>query len=191
MTALTTKASKFELDGFISDCRDALRDSTPQKAVQQVLARALSEPDAVLAELGEPQRAEVEKLHHSKDLTILKVIWAPYMTVMPHDHRMRAVIGLYVGREDNIYWRRTGDYGGRIEAAGAQELGVGDVAPLGKDIVHSVTNPVGKLNGAIHIYLGDFFTTPRSEWDPETLLEGPYDVEKTMRMFEEANRRST
>lgn len=27
----------------------------------------------------------------------------------------------------------------------------------------------------------------RSEWDPETLIEGQYDTERTMRRFEEAN----
>ncbi len=34
---------------------------------------------------------------------------------------------------------------------------------------------------------GDFFAQPRSEWDPETLSERPYDVTKNMRLFEEAN----
>jgi hypothetical protein len=34
---------------------------------------------------------------------------------------------------------------------------------------------------------GDFFGAERSQWDPETLREGRYDVEKTLRMFEEAN----
>jgi hypothetical protein len=43
------------------------------------------------------------------------------------------------------------------------------------------------LTGAIHVYGGDFFGTARSEWDPETLLEQRYDVEKNMRLFEEAN----
>ena len=60
----------------------------------------------MLAALGEPRRAGVVKLHHAPDLTILNVIWAPTMTMMPHDHRMWAVIGLYTGREDNIFWRR-------------------------------------------------------------------------------------
>jgi hypothetical protein len=35
---------------------------------------------------------------------------------------------------------------------------------------------------------GDFFVpTHRSEWDPETLLEGPFDPERAVRRFEEAN----
>ncbi len=52
-----------------------------------------------------------------------------------------------------------------------------------------ISNPVEKLTGAVHVYGGDFFAAPRSEWDPETLTEMPYDVEKTMRLFAQANAR--
>jgi predicted metal-dependent enzyme (double-stranded beta helix superfamily) len=142
----------------------------------------------VLRGLGEPKRAEIQKLHHSSDLTIINVIWAPRMTIMPHNHAMWAVIGIYTGREDNIFWRRLkGEPGGRIEAAGARALVEKDAVPLGRDIIHSVTNPIPRLTGAIHVYGGDFFGIDRSEWDPETLSECPYDVAKNMRLFEEAN----
>ena len=42
---------------------------------------------------------------------------------------------------------------------------------------------------ALHVYKGDFFEEHRSEWEPETLTEQTYDVEKNMRLFEEANSR--
>ena len=109
---------------------------------------------------------------------------------MPHDHNMWAVIGVYGGREDNIFWRRLPESDqGQLKAAGARALCVGDVEMLGKDAIHSVTNPITRLTGAIHVYGGNFFETPRSEWDPESLLEGTYDVEKNMRLFEESNQR--
>ena len=178
----------FELDQFIADCRDALSETGSTKAVREVVARAVSDPSGVIKGLGEPTRAEVQKLHQSDDLTIINVVWAPMMTIMPHNHEMWAVIGIYTGREDNMFWRRVKDEeGGLIEAAGAQALVEKDAAPLGPDIIHSVTNPIRRLTGAIHVYGGDFFETPRSEWDPESLLEAPYDVSKTIRLFEEAN----
>ena len=106
------------------------------------------------------------------------------MEVMPHNHSMWAVIGIYGGREDNIFWRRLkDDPQGRIEAAGARALCTGDVTPLGKDIIHSVTNPIPKLTGAIHIYGGDFFEAERSEWDAERLTEHPYDMSKVKALF--------
>jgi predicted metal-dependent enzyme (double-stranded beta helix superfamily) len=180
----------FDPDRFVADCREANTESDAHKAVQEIVATAVSNPMAALQGLGDPQRASVQKLYHSPDLTILNVIWGPQMTLMPHNHEMWAVIGVYTGREDNIFWRRLPERDdGKLRAAGAKELCVGDVAPLGKDIIHSVTNPIPRLTGAIHVYGGDFFETPRSEWDPETLLEGPYDVEKNMRLFEESNSR--
>jgi predicted metal-dependent enzyme (double-stranded beta helix superfamily) len=176
-----------DLERFIADCRAAHAGDRSHKAVREVVARAVSEPGAVLGWLGEPKRGEVQKLYHSAELTILNVIWAPYMTIYPHNHRMWAVIGVYTGREDNIFWRRRDR---RVEAAGAQALCVRDAVPLGQDIIHSVTNPIPRLTGAIHVYGGDFFATERSEWDPETLLEGRYDAQKTLRAFEQANARS-
>jgi predicted metal-dependent enzyme (double-stranded beta helix superfamily) len=182
------KVVAFGLDRFIGDCRAALSADLPHKAVREVVARAVSAPTAVLGGLGEPRRAEVQKLYHSDRLTILNVIWAPRITILPHNHAMWAVIGIYTGREDNIFWRRIADEtDGRIEAAGAMALAAGDAVPLGRDIIHSVTNPIPRLTGALHVYGGDFFAIERSEWDPETLLEQRYDVAKNMRLFDDAN----
>ena len=74
-----------------------------------------------------------------------------------------------------------------MEAAGAKALCEKDAEPLGRNIIHSVTNPISRLTGAIHVYGGDIFGAERSEWDPENLLEQRYDVEKTIRLFEESN----
>ena len=182
----------FDLQQFISDCKAAIREDASHAAVRQVMERAVSDPSAVVGALGEPRRAEMQKLYVSKDLTILNVIWAPWMTLLPHNHRMWAVIGIYTGREDNIFWRRLpGDAGRHLEAAGAKALCEKDAFPLGEDIVHSVTNPIARLTGAIHVYGGDFFGVDRSEWDPETLVEQACDGEKMKRRFDEANARLT
>jgi predicted metal-dependent enzyme (double-stranded beta helix superfamily) len=97
-------------------------------------------------------------------------------------------VGIYSGREDNIFWRRKET---TIEAAGAKSLGVGDVATLGRDIIHSVLNPIGKMTCAIHVYGGDFFDPdePRSEWDHETLIERPWNIDKVKSLFREAEAR--
>ncbi len=65
----------------------------------------------------------------------------------------------------------------------------GDTCSLGKDIIHSVTNPLGKLTGALHVYAGDFLAQEREEWDEETLISCPYDMPRARRMFEESNLR--
>ena len=178
----------FNLDSLIADCQTAVKGENggkaAQAAVREILTRAVSDPADVLNELGEPTQGGVSDLYHSDDLTIVNVVWAPHMTIMPHNHEMWANIGVYAGREDNIFWRRIrNEDGGKIEAAGAESLAKKDATTLGRDIIHSVTNPLSKLTGAIHIYGGDFFHVERSEWDPETHLERAYDMKKNMRLL--------
>ncbi len=177
-----------DLQRFADHCRNALAEDETHKAARELVSRAVSDPSNLVKALGEPTLGGVQRLYHADDLTILNVIWAPRMTLMPHNHNMWAVIGVYTGREDNIFWRRLkDDPDGRVEAAGAKSLAPGEAAPLGKDIIHSVTNPTGIFTGALHVYGGDFFGAHRSEWEPENLTEQRYDVEKNMALFEQAN----
>ena len=66
--------------------------------------------------------------------------------------------------------------GARIPFGQSAALGTGDVTILGRDIIHSVVNPLARISGAIHVYDGDFLHIQRSMWDAETLAEQPYDI---------------
>lgn len=178
----------FDTERFIADCCVA-GASSGLCGVLEVVSRAVSNPAEILAALGEPRRAGVQVLYRSTALTVFNLIWGPQMCQLPHDHRMWAVIGIYTGCEDNIFWRRpTGNPNGRIEAAGAKALSEREAVPLGPEIIHSVINPVSRLTGAIHVYGGDFFAVSHSQWDPEHLVEEPYDVNRLLALFEESNR---
>jgi predicted metal-dependent enzyme (double-stranded beta helix superfamily) len=176
----------FDKDNFVEDCIQAIPEG--QAAMRELLNEATSDCRALVKGLGEPEHAGIVPLYRSPQLTIINFAWAPYMSLMPHNHHMYSVIGIYSGREDNVFWRRTDS---SIEAAGADSLGAGDVATLGTNIIHSVTNPIGKMTSAIHIYGGDFFEPeePRSEWDHETLVERPWDVENARKQFAQAEAR--
>ena len=65
-----------------------MAEDDSHRAIREVLARAVSEPDKVLNDLGEPKEAGFHKLYHGDDMTILNVAWAPLMTLMPHNHNM-------------------------------------------------------------------------------------------------------
>jgi predicted metal-dependent enzyme (double-stranded beta helix superfamily) len=166
----------FDLDQFIADLRAALTERSRQ-AVKEVVARAVSNPAVLLRCIGEPEKPSLQVLLSAPDLTVMNIVWSPKQVTQPHDHRMAAVIGMYGGREDNMFWRRIPNPSTfQIEAAGGQALGTGDVALLGRDVIHSVVNPLAKLSGAIHVYDGDFLAQQRSMWDAETLVEAPYDI---------------
>ena len=158
----------FDLFQFVADCREAMVSDKSQKYLREVVARAVSDPAAVLAALGEPQRAGLHKLYQSRELTVLNVVWAPMMTVMPHNHQMWAVIGIYTGREDNIFWRRVPAVPerwrlpaprrcqSRRRTARSQHHSLGDQS-------HSAPD-----RGASCLLRRFLQSARRSEWDPET-----------------------
>lgn len=174
------------LDHFVADCRAALAEASPELAIKELLARAVASPSDVEAALGTPRQGQISTLFHDRDLTILNVVWTPGMAIYPHDHRMWSVIGLYGGREDNTFYRRVP---GGLQVAASRQLEGRETALLGKDVIHAVTNPLRVFTGAIHVYSGDFFGTPRSDWDPTTLAERPYDVDRARKVFADANER--
>jgi predicted metal-dependent enzyme (double-stranded beta helix superfamily) len=173
----------FDPDALVDDCLTATTADQPVLAVRDALRRALAAPAAVAGVLGR-ERAGIESLHTSDGLTVLNVVWAPGMRLFPHDHRMWAVIGIYGGAEDNEFFGRTPT---GLRSTGGASVTERDVLLLGDEAIHAVTNPRSTFTGAIHVYGGDFFTTPRSEWDPETLEERPWDVEHARQVFAAAN----
>ncbi len=175
------------IERFIEDCVAARLESDPQAAVTEVLARAVSNPGAILGALGEPTKAALSVIHRSPTLTIFAATWTPRMNVMPHNHLMWASIGIYTGREDNILWKRGSC--GRIGSCGAKALFEKEVVALPADAIHSVTNPLNRFTGGIHVYGGDFFARPRSQWDAETLQENPSDGAIMSAFFDRENER--
>lgn len=172
-----------DLDDVVDRCVRASTETKPRLAIREVLEKAVAEPASV-----EP-RPGLNFLYRSADLTVIDVIWPPQMTLFPHDHRMWAAIGIYGGQERNAFFRRGPD---GIVASGGKDLTERDVLLLGDDAIHSVHNPGRHYTGAIHVYGGDFVAQPRSQWDPETLTEEPWELDAAVREFaraEEAARR--
>jgi predicted metal-dependent enzyme (double-stranded beta helix superfamily) len=172
-----------EIDEFITECQQALRETEPRRAIREVVTRAVADSSAVANAL-EHHHAGITLLHNTNELTVLNVVWGPGMKLPAHDHRMWATIGIYAGQENNGFFRRNGD---TIVDSGGKELREGDVVLLGDDAIHSVTNPLRSYTGAIHVYGGNFVTKPRSQWDPDTKLEQPYDYDRILKVFEASN----
>jgi predicted metal-dependent enzyme (double-stranded beta helix superfamily) len=170
-----------KVDELVEQCQVAIGETEPRLAVRDVLNRAVS--DNELADSLGPATSGLNFIHRAPDLTVINDVWPPGFALAPHDHRMWAAIAIYGGRETNAFFRRQAS---TIVASGGKELAQGDVALLGDDTIHSVTNPARTHTGAIHVYGGDFVATPRSQWDVDTLTEEPYDIEAVRRAFARA-----
>jgi predicted metal-dependent enzyme (double-stranded beta helix superfamily) len=173
----------FDVDTLVASCRSSLGEPEPRRAVREILVKTLERAGPVAERLGRSEGG-LEVLFNSPELTVLNVVWAPLMSLYPHDHRMWAVIGIYGGGEDNTLFRRS-PHG--LVKSGTKAVREGEVLSLGPDAIQSVDNPMTRLTGAIHVYGGDFINQSRSQWDPGTLQEQPYDAAQVRQVFAAAN----
>ena len=171
------------VEDLLTACVQAMAEPEPRAAVRDAVSRAVADPKLARA-CGEP-KAGFDILYRSDDLTVLNFTWPPHMFLFPHDHGMWAAIGIYRGREDNQFFRRAGN---SITPSGAKTLDERDVLLLGAEAIHAVENPIGTHTGAIHVYGGDFIAQPRSQWDPSTPGEQPFDLDLVREEFDRAER---
>ena len=176
----------FDVDELIADCRAAVEEDEPRRAVRELVERAVAAPTAV-GDALRPSEGGLTLLYNGDDLTVLHVVWAPGMELFPHDHRIWAVIGIYAGQEDNAFYRRAEPDSRFLIESGGKELKLSDTVLLGDDVIHSVSNPLDRLTAAIHVYGGDFVRQPRSQWGPGPREERPYDMDLAREEFAKAN----
>jgi predicted metal-dependent enzyme (double-stranded beta helix superfamily) len=174
------------LEHIVERCQVALAEATPALAVRDVHDELVAAPSKLEPALPPVEEGGITTLHHAPDLTILQVAWTPGMVLSPHEHRMWAVIGLYGGQEDNAFYRRVP---GGLESSGGRQVPAGEVLVLGDEVIHSVAHTRREYAVALHVYGGDFFRNDRSEWDFVTFEERPRDLDRTRRLFAEANAR--
>jgi predicted metal-dependent enzyme (double-stranded beta helix superfamily) len=169
----------FDLDTFIVECRSALSEVNPTLAVKEIVARSVADPAAMANAL--PQKAGVTVIVREPDLTVLGVAvpgGMPKARSIPHDHRMWAVVGVFAGQEDNVFFRKAKS---SLVDSGGQSLGVTETLAMGAETVHAVHNPLAhSALGAIHVYGGDLIGVQRSMWIQPGYVEQPYDESKVI-----------
>ncbi|MEE8376237.1 MAG: hypothetical protein V3S26_07960 [Acidimicrobiia bacterium] len=167
----------FAKDLLVADCLAAVRSGEgAHSAVRDIVDLAASTPAAIEAEVRPWSESPMMTIwHRSDELTVLHIVWPPNADLFAHDHNMWAIIGVYGGPEDNQFYRHLQD--GRIEPHTGKTLLENDVVALGSEVVHSVRNPTRDWTGTIHVYGGEFFTTPRIMWTKDTFEPVPLDPE--------------
>ena len=147
---------------LVERCRDAAATREPLTGVMETLDAFLHQPN-LERRLGKADRSTFEALYRGHDLLVLHGVVPPTpKPVDPHDHRMWAVIGVYHGQEDNQLFART--YDATLEPTERFSVRVGEIRPLDASTIHSVHAAGDRYLGAVHVYGGDLFGTPRSTW---------------------------
>lgn len=147
---------------LIERCRDAATTQQPATGVTEALDAFLHQP-RLEQQLGRADRSTYEALYRGPDILVLHGVVPPTpRPVDPHDHRLWAVIGVYHGQENNQLFARTA--GATLEPTERFSVRAGEIRQLDASTIHSVQAAGGRYLGAVHVYGGDLFATPRSTW---------------------------
>src|SRR5262245_19612269 len=176
-----------DLGELIGACREAAAGDTPTRDVAEVVEAFLHQPN-LRGHLGHGDRSTYEALYRGEDILVLHGVVPPTPApVAPHDHRMWAVIGVYQGLEHNQLFVRAD--GGGLEPEDRFTVAAGEVGTLDPSTIHSVQAGGDRYLGAIHVYGGDLFGTPRSTWVDG--VECPMDESALPGFFERLRRHET
>jgi predicted metal-dependent enzyme (double-stranded beta helix superfamily) len=164
----------FDLQDFVHSCKRLVAAPDGARQVLDLMRRAVSDPEAIKSAVAPEDSGQgIVPLFRNSDLLVVNVMLHPHDASPPHDHRMRAVIGIYEGQENNTFYRRSGE---RLEEINRRELRAGEAILLGPEVIHAIVNPLPSHTRGLHVYGGDLAAAQRSMWSPHSGKELPYDA---------------
>jgi len=165
--------TRFDPELFVEACRDALSGTDPLDALHAAVTAALRDRETLLARVPTDRGMFVSVLHESKKLTVLQFVTPKGFAFPPHNHAMVSAVGVYLGAEDNVYYTHDGT---SLRETERRTVATGQVAVHDRDVVHAIAAAGSEPLGALHVYGGDFFHEPRSEWRGTPLERHEYDT---------------
>jgi len=159
------------LEQLLTDARAAAAGADPVASLKAILEQFLVHAADIEAALPATLPDEA-LLHASAELTAFHIRLPAGIQYPPHAHGMVALLGLYRGRETNLFYRRAGK---ALIAAGEVEYRAPTVVALPADVIHAVCNRGTTPSAAIHLYLGNLPQKERSMWHPDLSGERSYD----------------
>lgn len=162
---------------IIERCTQALETPDPQSSIEAILLNAAKDPAIAEAISNRTKFASLEDLaiHRSERLTLLAGTLPPGFSAGPHNHNLWSVVSVCAGQEDNQFFERDGD---GLKQTGEASVVAPGVLSNDANVIHAIRNLLDTPLLVLHAYGGDLFATPRSNWDPETHKEIPYDWQK-------------
>jgi predicted metal-dependent enzyme (double-stranded beta helix superfamily) len=161
------------LDEFVAMCEAMLGEADVGQRIAEAMRPLVADPAELSPAIEDlrPEPGRPAVVHRSDELTVLGLEVAAGFVSPPHDHRLWAVVGIYQGAEDNVFYRRGPD---GIEETGRAVLEEGDCLAFPPDAVHGIANSGTAPMRGLHVYGGDLFATERSTWDPISGEEQPF-----------------
>jgi len=163
----------FDADKFVMRCRSALRTADVLAELAKLVAEALVDPASLRSALVAREGLRVSVLCEGPELTVVQFVAPKGLAFPPHDHAMVSAVGVYGGAEQNVYYEVDG---ASLRESRRRLLSAGDVAVHATDVIHSIASVGKEPLAALHVYGGDFFRAPRSEWRGSPFARHDYDT---------------
>lgn len=161
-------------DAVTEKCLAAVQEPDPQSKVEQILLETASDPAMLEAISARTKFANLEDLaiYRSDSLTLLAGSLPPGFRAEPHNHNLWSVVSVCAGQEDNEFYERDGT---GLKQTGSASVVAPGVLANPADVIHAICNPLDVPLVVLHAYGGDLFGVARSNWDPKTHEEIPFD----------------
>jgi len=155
-------------------CLAALQSPDPQASVESILLEAAKDPAIVEAISTRTEFANLADLaiYRSDSLTLLAGALPAGFRTGPHNHNLWSVVSVCSGQEDNDFFERDGK---GLKQRGQVSVVAPGVLANAADVIHAISNPLDVPLLVLHAYGGDLFGVARSNWDPKTQQEVPFD----------------
>ena len=179
----------YGLDRFVADMRAVTAETSDDGEIVsrlKPLAIRLAQDKSWLKpehrECNNAQAAAVYLLHEEPDhsLAVFSSAYAAGRGFPPHDHGTWAIVAGVEGTEIDTYWRRTD--GGSREGYAELERGTETAVEAGSAVamvtgeIHSVENRTDRTSISVHVYGRHVGFIDRSQFDPETNVQEPFQV---------------
>jgi predicted metal-dependent enzyme (double-stranded beta helix superfamily) len=166
---------------FVAECRAALRRSPVLPVLREIVQAAVRDPALHRELVPEQPVLRITVWTEEPRLCVAVLLSPPGFVFPPHEHLMPSVVGVFSGVEENVYYRRAAR---GLEEIGRRRVHAGEAVAHEEDVIHGISNSANDTLGALHVYAGDFFGKPRSEWSPDLLSEHPYDLARVRRLID-------
>ncbi|WP_120497992.1 hypothetical protein [Kiloniella sp. EL199] len=160
------------LNDLIAASLEAARSAQPIVSLTRLMEKTISQKEWLKQILPEAEEDET-LLYLSDELTIYSIKLTPGVLYPPHSHGMPVVIGFYEGCETSLIFEQ--ESGGNLRQIDRIDFDAPCVGHLEKDAIHCITNYGEITSRAIHYYLGDLVSEPRSLWNPDSMEVMPFD----------------
>jgi len=160
----------FSFDQFVTEARAAAVSDKPTLRIRMLMQKALETPEALVADNPLEENADEVMLFEDDTISVWVCRFDPYTVVPPHEHKMKAFIGVFKGREKNHFFKK--DANG-FKYKSTQIIDTGQMTSIGTDGLHAVVAEGEEDCYSVHVYTGPLSKIKRSlfDWDTGQALE--------------------